>query len=124
MMHPTLKRLEASGSLEVRWGGGWGHPCGDGVGWGGGVGWGAVGRWMGRGKEWNMECKNELQIKKFKIYKNSITKRWDWRELASLQTEIKEKRKYRNFRLCNFLKNQLISAFTVTHEVSSVLKNN
>ena len=29
MMHLTLKRLEAPGSLEVRWGGGgegWGHP--------------------------------------------------------------------------------------------------
>jgi hypothetical protein len=25
----TLKRLEAPGSLEVRWGGGWGHPRGD-----------------------------------------------------------------------------------------------
>ena len=24
MMHLTLKRLEAPGSLEVRWGGGWG----------------------------------------------------------------------------------------------------
>ena len=32
MMHLTLKRLEAPGSLEVRWGGGWGHPCGDGAG--------------------------------------------------------------------------------------------
>ena len=30
MMHLTLKRLEAPGSLEVRWGGGWGHPRGDG----------------------------------------------------------------------------------------------
>ena len=29
MMHLTLKRLEAPGSLEVRWGGGWGHPHGD-----------------------------------------------------------------------------------------------
>jgi hypothetical protein len=29
MMHLTLKRLEAPGSLEVRWGGGWEHPCGD-----------------------------------------------------------------------------------------------
>jgi hypothetical protein len=29
MMHLTLKRLEAPGSLEVRWGMGWGHPCGD-----------------------------------------------------------------------------------------------
>jgi hypothetical protein len=29
MMHLTLKRLEAPGSLEVRWGGGWGHPRGD-----------------------------------------------------------------------------------------------
>ena len=29
MMHLTLKRLEASGSLEARYGGGWRHPHGD-----------------------------------------------------------------------------------------------
>jgi hypothetical protein len=29
MMHLTLKRLEAPGSLEVRWGGSWGHPSGN-----------------------------------------------------------------------------------------------
>ena len=29
MMHLTLKRLEAPGSLEVRWSGRWRHPCGD-----------------------------------------------------------------------------------------------
>jgi hypothetical protein len=29
MMHLTFKRLEALGSIEVRWGGGWGHPPGD-----------------------------------------------------------------------------------------------
>ena len=28
MMHPSLKRLDAPGSLEVRWGGRWGHPRG------------------------------------------------------------------------------------------------
>jgi hypothetical protein len=27
MMYLNLKRLEAPGSLEVRWGGGWGHPA-------------------------------------------------------------------------------------------------
>jgi hypothetical protein len=27
MMH--LKRLEVTGSLEIRWGGEWGHPHGD-----------------------------------------------------------------------------------------------
>jgi hypothetical protein len=48
MMYLTLKRLEAPGSLEVRWGRVWGHPCGDGGwGFGGGVGCGAIGRWMG-----------------------------------------------------------------------------
>jgi len=31
-MHLTLKRLEAPGSSEVRWSGGWGHPHGDVVG--------------------------------------------------------------------------------------------
>jgi hypothetical protein len=47
MIHLNLKRLEAPGSLEARWGGGWGHPSGDGVGWGGGVGCGTDGGWMG-----------------------------------------------------------------------------
>ena len=62
MMHLTLKRPEAPGSLEVRWGGGWGHPRGDGVGWGGGVGCGAIGGWMGGlGKEWSV--KNILIMK-------------------------------------------------------------
>jgi hypothetical protein len=28
MMHSSLKRLDAPGSLEVRWGGRWGHPRG------------------------------------------------------------------------------------------------
>ena len=47
MMHLTLKRLEAPGSLEVRWGGGLGHPQGDKERWGGRMGCGAVGGWMG-----------------------------------------------------------------------------
>jgi hypothetical protein len=46
MMHITLKRLEVLGSLEVRWGGRWGHPHGD-RGWRGGVGCGTVRGWMG-----------------------------------------------------------------------------
>jgi hypothetical protein len=29
MVHLTLKILEAPGNLEVRWGLGWGHPCGE-----------------------------------------------------------------------------------------------
>jgi hypothetical protein len=49
MIHLTLKRLEAPGSLEVRWGGGWGHPSGDRVGLGGDVGCGAIRGWMWRG---------------------------------------------------------------------------
>ena len=28
MIYLTLKNLEAPGSLEVRWDGGWGHPYG------------------------------------------------------------------------------------------------
>jgi hypothetical protein len=32
MAHLTLKRLEAPGRLEVRWGWGWGHPSGEGGG--------------------------------------------------------------------------------------------
>jgi hypothetical protein len=63
MIHLTLKRLEAPGSLEVRWGRGWGHPCEDRIWWGGGMGCGAVGGWEGVDVKWNMKCKNELQIK-------------------------------------------------------------
>jgi hypothetical protein len=33
MMHIIVKRLEASGSLEVMWSGGWGYLCGNRV-WG------------------------------------------------------------------------------------------
>jgi hypothetical protein len=29
MMHLTLEKLEAPGSLEIRWSGGWVHPHGD-----------------------------------------------------------------------------------------------
>jgi hypothetical protein len=45
---PNPQETGGPGSLEVRWGGGWGRPHGDGMGWG---------RWVGRGGEWNMECK-------------------------------------------------------------------
>jgi hypothetical protein len=64
MMHLTLKRPEAPGSLDVRRGGdlhmetGWA-----GGGSGGGVGSESVRGLMGRGRKWNMECKTELQIK-------------------------------------------------------------
>jgi hypothetical protein len=44
MMHLTLKRLEAPGSLEIWWGGSWRYLRG------------AVGGWVGGG-EWNIECK-------------------------------------------------------------------
>jgi hypothetical protein len=58
MMHLTLKRLEAPGSLEVRWGGEWGHPHGGGVGWGGDVGCGTVGGCMGaRNGIWSVKNK-------------------------------------------------------------------
>jgi hypothetical protein len=53
MIHLTLKRLEAPGSLAVRWGGGWGHPRGDRVGCGGGWVFGAIQGWIGEG--WGME---------------------------------------------------------------------
>jgi hypothetical protein len=55
MMHLTLKRLDAPRSLEVRWGVGWDHPCGDG-GWGGSMGSGTVGGWMvGDNKIWSIK---------------------------------------------------------------------
>jgi hypothetical protein len=64
MMQLTLKRLEAPGSLEVMWGGGWGASMWR---WGG-VGeevWDVKqteGRWRGAGNGiWSI--KNELQIK-------------------------------------------------------------
>jgi hypothetical protein len=53
MMHLILKRLEAPGSLEVKWGSWWGHQLGDRVGWGGGVGCGEDEGQMGVG--WGME---------------------------------------------------------------------
>jgi hypothetical protein len=48
MTHLTLKRLEATRSGEVCWGGGegWEHPPGDGE---GGMGWGTVGGGLGKG---------------------------------------------------------------------------
>jgi hypothetical protein len=63
MMYLTLKRLEASGSLEVRWDRGWGHPRGDRGGLGGGVGCGAVGGWMRGAGNGIWSVKNELHIK-------------------------------------------------------------
>ena len=48
-MHLTLKILEASGSLDVRWGGGWGYPHGNRVEWKECVGFGAIRVWMGAG---------------------------------------------------------------------------
>jgi hypothetical protein len=60
MMHLTFKRLMVPGSLEVRWGGVWGHPSEDEVGWGGGVGCGAVRGWMGRAGNGIWSVKNEL----------------------------------------------------------------
>ena len=66
MIHLTLRRLEAPGSLEVRWGRGWGHLSGN-RGWGGGVRGGTVGGCTVEGKYY-MKCKkitNQL-IKFFK----------------------------------------------------------
>jgi hypothetical protein len=57
MMHLNLKRLEASGSLEIRWDGGWEYPHGEEVGLIGGMKCAAVRGWIRRGREWNMECK-------------------------------------------------------------------
>jgi hypothetical protein len=59
MMHLTLKRLEAPGSLEVRWGGVWGlwggNPHGY-RGWGGGMGCGTVRGWTwGGDKIWSVK---------------------------------------------------------------------
>jgi hypothetical protein len=58
LKHLTLKRLEAPGSLKVRWGGEWGHPRGD-------RGCGEDVRDSGgRGvREWNMECKKQIKNK-------------------------------------------------------------
>ena len=61
MMYLTLKRLEAPGNLEVRWGGGLGHLGGDRVGCGGGVGCGAVGGWMWEAGNGIRGIKNKLK---------------------------------------------------------------
>jgi hypothetical protein len=47
MIYLTLKRLEAPGSLEVRWGGGMGRRCGMWSSW----------NVDGGGGEWNIGCK-------------------------------------------------------------------
>jgi hypothetical protein len=56
MMHLTLKRLKAPGSLEVRWGGAWEIST-----WRQGVrrrcGMWSSWRVDGGGREWNIECK-------------------------------------------------------------------
>ena len=59
MMHLILKRLEAPGSLEVRWGGVGGIHVEKRVEWGGGVGCRADGGWMwGAGNGiWNVKNK-------------------------------------------------------------------
>jgi hypothetical protein len=66
MMHLTIKRLEAPGSLEVRWGG-----VGDihvEMGWGGEKVWDrAVGGWVDEGMGygiWNVKNKNKIKFKK------------------------------------------------------------
>jgi hypothetical protein len=86
MMHLTLKRLEAPGSLEVRCSWGWGHIRGDGVGWSGGVGCRADGGWMGA-REWNMGVKNRFKIKfkKFTLYYLTNSNNFQ----IKLNTEIK-----------------------------------
>jgi hypothetical protein len=60
-MHLTFKSLEAPGSLEVRWGGRWGHPLGVKGGEGRRYGmWSSPrvdGEWVGK---WNMDVKNKL----------------------------------------------------------------
>jgi hypothetical protein len=62
MMHLTLKRLEAPGSLEVRWGGSvgvWNIHMETGV-WGGGMGYGTARGWTGRGdKIWMVKKKKD-----------------------------------------------------------------
>jgi hypothetical protein len=60
MMHLTLKRLEAPGSLAVMWSGGVGAST-----WRQGGVMRRCGMWSsqrvdGRSREWNMECKNKL----------------------------------------------------------------
>jgi hypothetical protein len=62
MMCLILKKLEAPGNLEVRWGRGWEHPCGD-HGWGGGVRFGADGGWMVAVVNGIWSIKNKLKIK-------------------------------------------------------------
>jgi hypothetical protein len=50
MKHLTLKRLEAPGSSEVRWGEG-GDILVEMGGWGGGMGCGTVRGWIGEGNK-------------------------------------------------------------------------
>jgi hypothetical protein len=58
MLQLTLKRLEAPGSLEVRWCEGWGNPHGE-------RGWeyGTVGGWMEENKIWSVKNKLKNEIR-------------------------------------------------------------
>jgi hypothetical protein len=53
MMHLILKRLEALGSIEVRWGGRWGIHVE--IGWGGLEVWDVEGGWGGQGMEYGVK---------------------------------------------------------------------
>jgi hypothetical protein len=70
MMHLTLKRLQATGNLEIRWSRGGRHPCGDRVDWGGGVGCGTVRVCMrGAGKGiWSVKHKFKMKYNFFIVY--------------------------------------------------------
>jgi hypothetical protein len=61
-MHLTLKGLVAPGSLNVRWRGGWEHPCGDSV----------AGRRYGM---WNTQRVNEDENKILNVKNEYINKR-------------------------------------------------
>jgi hypothetical protein len=68
MMHLTLKRLEAPGSLEVSWSRGWGHPHGD-RGLGRGMGCGTVGGGVGWGnKIWSVKVNKLVTLNFSYIY--------------------------------------------------------
>jgi hypothetical protein len=68
MKHLTLKRLEAPGSLEVRWSEGWGHPHEDsGVGRRYGM-WNSQ-RVNGGNKIWSVKSKKKKKLFFYTVWK-------------------------------------------------------
>jgi hypothetical protein len=78
MMHLTLKRLEAPGSLEFRWGGKWENPCGD---------WNVVGKSSGM---WSSQ-RVMFYIHAPKFFKHTVRDIYEHKSLYNIEQTGTEK---------------------------------